>query len=222
MNNITDRYGGRRYAMKKAMGMVENLFCAGYLLFALVAGLVFLGRGGTFYSRCAVMTFLLAGGDAFHLIPRIASNLKPEWTQKQFWLGLGNLISSITMTLFYVALAYVMDSARPGVMPRAIPMALIVLSVARVCLCAFPANRWFEDGGNQRWRLYRNLPFLGIGILTVIYLVALYGRWLPAVLVLVSFACYMGTVMGVKKNPKLGMLMIPKTVCYIWMIALFL
>lgn len=208
--------------MKKAMGMVENLFCGGYLLFAFVAGFIFLSRGGTFYTRCAVMTFLLAGGDAFHLIPRIASNLRPAWTGRKFWLGLGNLISSITMTLFYVALAYVMDSHRPGLMPRAIPLVLILLSAVRIALCACPANRWFEDGGDPKWRLYRNLPFLGIGIMTVIYLVALYRQWLLAALVTVSFACYMVTVMGVKKNPRLGMMMIPKTVCYIWMIAYFL
>ena len=208
--------------MKKVMGTVENLFCAGYLLFAFVAGCIFLSHGGPFYSRCAVMTFLLASGDAFHLIPRIVSNLKPVWAKKQFWLGLGNLISSITMTVFYVVLAYVMDSYKPGVMPHAIPLILIVLSFIRIGLCAFPANNWFDDGGSQKWRLYRNLPFLGIGIMTVIYLVVLYRQWLLAVLVIVSFACYMATVMGVKKNPKLGMMMIPKTICYIWMIAFFL
>ena len=32
--------------MKKIMGQAENLFCAGYLLFAFVTGFVFLGRGG--------------------------------------------------------------------------------------------------------------------------------------------------------------------------------
>lgn len=208
--------------MKKVMGIVENLFCAGYLVFAFAAGFIFLSRGGTFYSRCAVMTFLLAGGDAFHLIPRIISNLKPEWEKKRFWLSLGNLISSITMTLFYVALAYVMDSYQPDLMPQVIVTILIVLSAIRICLCSFPENNWFGDGGNQKWRLYRNLPFLGIGIITVIYLVTLYRQWLLAVLVIVSFACYMATVMGVKKNPKLGMMMIPKTICYIWMIAFFL
>ena len=208
--------------MKKVMGTVENLFCAGYLLFALVAGLIFLSRGGVLYDRCAVMTFLLAGGDAFHLIPRIVSNLKPAWTKKQFWLGLGNLISSITMTIFYVALAYVMDSDQPGRMPLAIPLSLIVLAVIRIGLCAFPANNWFDDGGNQKWRLYRNLPFGAIGMITVAYLAALYRQWLPAALVAASFACYMTTVMGVKKNPRLGMMMIPKTICYIWMIAFFL
>ena len=64
--------------MKKIMHHMESLFCAGYLLFALIAGILFLNRGGTFFTRCTVMTFLLAGGDAFHLIPRIISNIKPE------------------------------------------------------------------------------------------------------------------------------------------------
>ena len=208
--------------MKKVMSMVENLFCAGYLLFAVTAGFIFLSRGGTLYSRCAVMTFLLAGGDAFHLIPRIVSNLRPGWTGKKFWLGLGNLISSVTMTVFYVVLALVMDRFQPGLMPKMIPLGLIFLAVIRIVLCGFPANNWFDDGGSLKWRLYRNLPFLVIGVMTVIYLTALYRQWLLAALVVVSFACYMATVMGAKKNPRLGMMMIPKTICYIWMIAFFL
>ena len=201
---------------------MESLFCAGYLLFALIAGILFLNRGGSLFNRCSVMTFLLAGGDAFHLIPRIISNVKPEWPDKRRWLGLGNLISSITMTLFYVALAYVMDRYMPGHMPQAVPAILVTLSVIRLCLCAFPANNWFGDGGSQRWRLYRNLPFLLVGAITIGYLIALYSQWQLAVLVAVSFLCYMVTVMGVRKNPKLGMMMIPKTICYICIIAFFL
>ena len=208
--------------MKKIMSVIENLFCAGYLIFAFVAGFIFMSRGGAFYTRCAVMTFLLAGGDAFHLIPRIISNMKPGWPDKKRCLGLGNLISSITMTLFYVVLVFVMDSYKPGVMHPAILPTLIVLSVIRIGLCLAPANNWFDDGGSQKWRLFRNLPFLGIGIITVIYLAALYGEWLLAGLVVVSFVCYMAVVMGVKKKPMLGMMMIPKTICYIWMIAFFL
>lgn len=208
--------------MKKIMHHMESLFCAGYLLFALIAGILFLNRGGSLFNRCAVMTFLLAGGDAFHLIPRIISNVKPEWPDKRHWLGLGNLISSITMTLFYVALAYVMDRYMPGRMPQAVPLILVILSAIRLCLCAFPANNWFGDGGSQRWRLYRNLPFLLAGAITIGYLIALYSQWQLAVLVAVSFLCYLVTVMGVRKNPKLGMMMIPKTICYICIIAFFL
>ena len=208
--------------MKKAMAAVENLFCGGYLLFALAAGCVFLSRGSELGARCAAMTFLLAGGDAFHLIPRIIANLNPAWPGKRRWLGLGNLISSITMTLFSVALALAMDCWRPGQLPGFALPALIALSAARIALCACPANRWLTDGGDQRWRLYRNLPFLAIGLITVAYLIAPFGQGLLAALVVVSFACYMGVVMGVRKRPALGMLMMPKTVCYIWMIAYLL
>ena len=208
--------------MKKVMRTVESLFCAGYLIFAFAAGFIFAGRGGALYARCAVMTFLLAGGDAFHLVPRIIAGLSPDWSGKTWWLGLGNLVSSITMTLFYVALARVMDSRAPGLMRPAVLPTLMALSAVRIGLCAFPGNRWFGDGGGQRWRLIRNLPFVAIGVVTVAYLVALYGEWRLAALVVASFACYMAVVMGVRKKPALGMLMIPKTVCYIWMIASFL
>ena len=126
------------------------------------------------------------------MIPRIVSNLRPAWKRKQFWLGLGNLISSITMTLFYVTLAYVMDSYKPGVMSHAIQLAIIILALVRIGLCAFPANNWFDEGGNQRWRLYRNLPFIAIGMVTAAYLVVLYRQWLLAMLVVVSFVCYNG------------------------------
>ena len=124
--------------------------------------------------------------------------------------------------LFYVALARVMDISEPGIMPAALPMVLIILSVIRICLCCAPANNWSGDGGSQRWRLYRNIPFLITGIMTVLYLTVLYRKWLLAVLVALSFFFYMVTVMGVKKKPELGMLMIPKTICYILLIASFL
>ena len=133
--------------MKKTMKTVENLFCAGYLTFAIIAGVIFASRGN---GRCAIMTFLLVSGDAFHLIPRIISNMKLGWENRKRWLGLGNLISSITMTLFYVVLAKVMDYYAP--LPQVILSTLVVLSAIRICLCLSPANNWFDDGGSQKWR----------------------------------------------------------------------
>ena len=208
--------------MKKIMKAFESLFCAGYLLFAFAAGVLFLRRGDAYGLRCAVMTFLLAGGDAFHLVPRIISNLSPEWKGRTFALGLGNLISSVTMTFFYVALVFAADALQPGRMPAAVLPAILLLAVVRVCLCAAPANDWFGEGGSRKWRLYRNLPFVGIGLVTVLYLTMVYALYLPAVLTVVSFICYMTVVLGVKEKPALGMMMIPKTICYIWMIAWFL
>ena len=97
-----------------AMRRGESVFCAVYLIFALVAGLrfAFAARhgAGELASTLARMTLLLGCGDAFHLVPRILNNLagapksKREENRRTFWLGLGNLVSSITMTIFYVLL----------------------------------------------------------------------------------------------------------------------
>ncbi len=226
---------------EKPLGMRigENVFCIGYLVFALIAGIIFCTRatntGNSFYTVCAAMTLLLGGGDAFHLIPRIVINFKGETSdteelrKRAFWLGLGNLISSITMTVFYIFLFVAMALKHEGgdlstvTSEISAPFrGLIILAIIRIILCLFPQNHWFSKDQETRWGLYRNIPFVLIGAITVLYLVAWYQEWLLAILVTVSFACYMIVVLGAKKKPMLGMMMIPKTICYIWMIALFL
>lgn len=224
----------------KPLGMRigESAFSIGYLLFALVASIVFLSRrtgpAGGLASTCAAMTLLLGCGDAFHLVPRILGNVRgaarseDEERSQHFWLGLGNLVSSITMTVFYVLL---FDAARlmPVTAAYDLPnwagtvrLVLVVLAALRVALCLFPQNRWFDGVGSQTWGILRNVPFVAMGIVTVWYLVAWYGSWLMAALVTASFACYMGVVLMAREKPMMGMLMLPKTICYIWIIALFL
>jgi len=63
---------------------------------------------------------------------------------------------------------------------------------------------------------------VAMGVITVLYLLVWYQEWLLAALVTLSFACYMGVVLYAKEKPMMGMLMIPKTICYIWMIIIFL
>ena len=224
-------------ATEKPMGMRvgESVFCAGYLAFTLVAGLVFVAHGETdatgFARTCAVMTFLLGAGDAFHLVPRMLINVRGQARnvrqrqRRNFWLGLGNLVSSITMTVFYVLLFDAMRCMPALPVPPAhagmMRVVLIVLAVVRVALCLLPQNRWF-DGGDQRWGIYRNVPFVLMGMLTIYYLVAWYGAGLMAALVLMSFVCYLGVVLFARRRPAMGMLMIPKTICYIWLVALLL
>lgn len=215
--------------VKKPLGMRigESVFCAGYLAFALAAGCIFLGRHGAlpdaFYRLCAAMTFLLAGGDAFHLIPRIAANLGTH-PESRFRLGLGNLVSSITMTFFYVVLLMAMrqTGAIPPAAYQAMLAAMVALALVRTGLCAAPGNRWFGDGGDMKWRALRNVPFALIGLITVGYLAALCRQPALAALVAASFACYMAVVLGVQRRPALGMLMMPKTLCYVGLIAILL
>lgn len=226
-------------ANEKPLGMRigESAFCVGYLLFALVAGLVFLGRrsgmAGDVAGSCAAMTLLLGCGDAFHLVPRIIVNVRGaavderDERRRHFWLGLGNLVSSITMTVFYVLLFDAMlrmptSGAGAPAWAGTVRMVLVVLAIVRVALCLLPQNRWFDGVGDQRWGVLRNVPFVAMGLVTVWYLVAWYDAWLLAALVVTSFACYMGVVLLAREKPMMGMLMIPKTACYIWMVALFL
>ena len=226
---------------EKPLGMRigENVFCLGYLAFALVAGTIFATKavqtGNLYFKICAVMTMLLGGGDAFHLIPRIIINFEGETTdtdelsKRDFWLGLGNLISSITMTLFYLFF-FAALSIKHGtydvssVMPDKLNLylVLVALAIVRIILCMFTQNHWFTKDRETNWGLYRNIPFVIMGVITVGYLVIWYREWLLAILVTVSFVCYMIVVLGARKKPMLGMMMIPKTICYIWMIALFL
>ena len=222
----------------KPLGMRigESAFSIGYLLFALVAGIVFLsrrtGQAGELASACAAMTLLLGCGDAFHLAPRILDNLGATRDLadglRDFWLGLGNLVSSVTMTLFYVLL---FDAARqmPAATAHGLPnwagtvrLVLVALAALRVALCLFPQNRWFDGVGDQRWGILRNVPFVAMGVITVWYLIAWYQAWLLAALVTASFAFYLAVVLYVRERPMMGMLMLPKTICYIWIIALFL
>lgn len=65
-------------------------------------------------------------------------------------------------------------------------------------------------------------PFVLMGLITVFYLLVWYHARLLALLVTASFACYMGVVLYARQKPMMGMLMIPKTICYIWMIGIFL
>lgn len=206
-------------AMK--MKLIEAVFCILYLLFAFTAAVIFLFRKD---MLCSIMTFFLAGGDAFHLVPRIRIALRGPGPHDKKDLGLGNLVSSITMTLFYVFLYLVMKEKYPAVLvPSFIFPLILIMAIVRICLCLFPQNDWFRKQDKENsWHIYRNIPFIIIGIFTIYYLAFCYRQYLMAVLVLLSFIFYMGTVLFARKNPKTGMLMMPKTICYIWLIALFL
>lgn len=223
---------------EKPLGMRigESVFCIGYLAFLLIAVILFFAAAGTagkWAMTCGFMTLLLGVGDAFHLVPRILINVSGdtddarEQRKRNGWLGIGNFASSITMTAFYVLLfiamrqrAFPSTQVSDGQMVVLVP--LLVLALARLILCLLPQNHWFDGKGSQLWGVVRNIPFAVMGLITIVYLIVWYGEWLMALLVFASFACYLIVVFGAKQKPALGMLMIPKTICYICLIALLL
>ena len=170
-----------------------------------------------------LLTLLLLVGDSFHLVPRIMVNLRGSISQQGFFLGLGNLISSITMTLFYNILIRVGDSmeyhagteSQTAAYNLWVEQAILWLTVIRIILLLFPQNRWFSSEGSVKWAWIRILPFVLIGILTIIgYLRVIshamnYGTgiYIQIILaVILSFLTYLPVAVYGKLRPKLGML----------------
>lgn len=206
----------------------EAVFCIAYLVFDLIAAIIFFMNAG---SRPAillfgVLTLVLGGGDAFHLVPRVIKVFCGDSPKNEWWSGLGLMISSITMTVFYVLLFYVWKAIFPAVSyPSALLILIWVSAIIRIILCLFPQNNWFHAEGNQKWGIYRNVPFAVTGLcLVILFFISGntdgYGLWMMSVAIIISFACYFPVVLFAKKKPMVGMLMMPKTMAYIWIIAM--
>ena len=203
----------------------ESSFDIIYLLFAITAGVYMLVRSKNAAGRLMGLAALILGaGDAFHLVPRVLNYFFDG--DFSFWLGTGKLITSITMTVFYVLLYYLhrrLYSRRPG---KKIAIPVYALAAGRILICLFPQNGWFSNESNLFWAIFRNVPFAILGaIIIVLYfqtrnvLRTLSRVWLYVTL---SFAFYLPVAVGAAYVPLLGMLMLPKTVCYMLMIVAFL
>ncbi len=222
----TDKGNGRRKAGMPQIG--EAVFSIAYLVFDLVAAIVFFANAN---GRPAILLFgisalVLGGGDAFHLVPRILKTFKGDSPRNQWWTGLGLLVSSVTMTVFYVLLFYIWIAIFPETSyPPALLAVTWISAAVRIALCLFPQNNWFRPEGNPKWGIYRNLPFAVTGLCLVILFILSgntggYGLWQMSVAIVISFACYFPVVLWGKKKPMVGMLMMPKTLAYVWMISL--
>lgn len=136
-------------------GIMELLFDAAYLITAMTIGILLVRKGGTrFFRMFGIMAIVLASGDAFHLVPRVIALLTTGLEANAFWLGPGKLITSITMTGFYLILYFILEEEyRPDSKQKAVfRISLIALAAIRVILCAFPQNnpprfsRHYADG----------------------------------------------------------------------------
>ena len=100
-----------------------------------------------------------------------------------------------------------------------------ILAVIRIVLCLSPKNQWIEEIPSYRWGIYRNIPFIIEGIM-VMFLFIQYGNVLTASLnlmwlgILLSYLFYIPVVLWVHKYPMLGMLMLPKSCVYIWIVCM--
>ena len=240
MDNISEKKIENAKPLGARLG--EAGFCICYLVFVLIVAIFMHNKEVSLFAESGpspdyyrygfgfLMAALLGGGDAFHLIPRIIVNIRGNMWKKQTFLGAGNLISSITMTLFYNILIAMGDSMEysPTEYNYEIEKAILVLTTARIILLLFPQNKWYSEEPVRKWAIIRNVPFAIIGLLTLVGLfnVISHANNYPAafyvnimIAVLLSCAFYLPVAILGKEKPKLGMLMIPKTMCYIWMMA---
>lgn len=214
--------------MKRIYGTFEVIFDLFYLAAASVLCVIlFFGSWGNSARILAgVMAFLLVSGDSFHLVPRIIVIRTGSEEQLDRKLGRGKQITSITMTLFYLLLwqiGLLMFSLEGGKIWFYTTI-IYVLTAVRIFLCLLPQNKWEERDPPVMWGVLRNIPFFLQGVIVaVLYFLhrnaapGLSSMWLAIAL---SFAFYLPVVLWSNKNSKIGILMLPKTCVYLWMLVM--
>ncbi len=206
--------------------IMEAVFDAAYLIFDLVAGMLFFAfsKGNALFVLYGVLTLTLCGGDAFHLVPRIIRAAKGSNEKIKRQLGIGLQVSSITMTAFYILLLYIWKLTFPELTaPIAVEAMIWISAIIRMVICVLPQNNWCSDEGNMKLSIIRNAVFAvtGIGVI-ILYAISgnahdyHMGRMVAAIII--SFGCYLPVTLFSKKAPKVGLLMIPKTCAYMWVI----
>ncbi|MCI5899378.1 MAG: hypothetical protein MRZ69_03385 [Lachnospiraceae bacterium] len=177
----------------------ETLFDIVYLVTVVILGIRMIrgSRGRKQYLLFGIMAVVLGCGDAFHLVPRAIALCTTGLENYTTALGVGKLITSVTMTLFYVLLYYVWRCRYQISGQQGITAAVWVLAIVRVLLCFMPQNEWTSAAEKQD-RVFRFL-------------------WIAVV---VSFACYIPVVLFAETVPAAGMLMIPKTCAYVWVVLI--
>lgn len=206
----------------------ETLFDIVYLITVITLGVLMIrgNRGRKQYLIYGIMAVTLGCGDSFHLVPRTIALCTTGLADYTAALGIGKLVTSITMTIFYILLYYVWRIRYKMSGKDNITITVWVLAMTRIILCLFPQNRWTSTDAPLSWDVARNIPFaiLGIVIILLFYRSAKEKHdtpfrhlWLTIVL---SFACYIPVVLFAGIFPAAGILMIPKTCAYVWAVLI--
>ncbi|MEG1125884.1 MAG: hypothetical protein RSE10_04255 [Oscillospiraceae bacterium] len=208
--------------------LMETIFDACYLIGVVIAGIIMMknAKGTKQYFMFGLMAVLLGSGDAFHLIPRAWSLWTDGLEANAAALGVGKLITSITMTIFYVILYHIWRERYKITGKTGLTVSIYALAVLRVVLCLFPQNKWLVYDAPVSWGIYRNIPFAIMGIVIIVLFYkeakvhndkAFRFMWLAIVL---SFALYVPVVLLANTLPAIGVLMVPKTLAYVWIVQM--
>lgn len=214
--------------MKRTFGGIEAVFDLFYLTSALILGfiLIFWDPGNSVRRLAGAMALILAGGDAFHLLPRIRLFFSGDEEQLRRALGIGKFITSITMTVFYVLLWQIGLLVFRPENPAFYSVLVYILAAVRAALCVLPQNKWHDRHPPVNWGIWRNIPFVLLGAFAAgmfyLHRETVQGLSLAWLAVILSYIFYIPVVLWANKYPKIGMLMLPKSCAYLWLLTMFL
>ena len=208
--------------------VMETLFDIVYLVSVITIGILMIRgcRGERQFRLFGCMAVVLGAGDAFHLVPRALALCTTGLEHYTAALGIGKLITSVTMTIFYVLLYYVWRLRYQVRGRKGLTAAVYGLAGLRILLCLLPQNQWLSAEAPLSWGIYRNIPFALLGLLVILLFYrsakeqkdrAFRWMWLTIVL---SFGFYIPVVLWADAVPMIGMLMIPKTCAYVWTVLI--
>lgn len=205
------------------MQIGESLFDIGYLAIVVGLGIRLLLENSKEAKLFGIMAILLGLGDSFHLLPRVISHFSPGGFEANVVaLSWGKFITSITMTIFYV-LYYYFYKSQSGDADNRKRNLIFALAIVRIILVIMPQNNWGGANESYVWGIYRNITFLIMGILLIIWSYkakekpGLKNMWW---LILLSFAFYIPVVLFADTIPAVGALMMPKTLAYLFIVVL--
>lgn len=207
--------------------IAETVFDVLYLGFAITAGFTMFIKGkDPLVKKAGLMAALLGAGDSFHLIPRSYALWTTGLEANAAALGIGKLITSITMTIFYLILYYVWRDRYQIKGRKSLTTAMWTLSALRIALCLLPQNQWLTYRQPLFFGVLRNIPFAIMGVIIIVIFAqeakkaddAVF-RFMPLAVGL-SFGFYLPVVLFSGILPIIGMLMIPKTMAYVWIVLM--
>ena len=210
-----------------AQALAETIFDILYLCFALLAGLTMLIKGSTpLVKKAGLMATLLGAGDSFHLIPRSYALWTTGLEANAAALGIGKFVTSITMTIFYLILYYIWRERYQIKNQYYLTVIMWALSILRIAFCLLPQNQWLVYHQPLLFGLLRNIPFAIMGIIIIVIFTQeskklndRVFKFLPLAVGL-SFGFYLPVVLFSDIAPSVGLLMIPKTMAYVWIVLM--
>lgn len=208
--------------------IMESLFDTLYLTSVITIGIIMILKAGNNkqFKLFGIMAVVLGVGDSFHLIPRAYALLTTGLENNAAALGIGKFITSITMTIFYVILYHIWRQRYNIKGRKDLTLSIYALAIVRIILCFLPQNEWLKYYAPVLWGIYRNIPFAIMGII-IIYIFnsevkkhADKSFKFMALAIILSFVLYIPVVIWGNVFPLVGVLMIPKTLAYVWIVLM--